>query len=326
MIIIGFMVIFRMKIDPKTVITVQAAIPRIVITLLLITLSYPIVGFFVDLMYLTMSIVINLMVSAAGGQIAGANLTNLQSKYLTSTLGDLFGAVYWPSLSILWKFRDVFLGSLLASPAIYFLIIPGTVLAPYIAGAAAALPIVIIVIILLGLLFTFIRLALLLLNSYIQLLISLILGPIFLLMEAIPGRNAFSEWILNIIANLVVFPATAMIILFAVFLSSTQAAGSVSWSPPFIGISGASGNLFNTFLGLGVIFLAPTLVAQIKKQFHPKPVLPISAGTVFAPATGGVQTLMGAGSSYYYMQYMPLVGRFFRGGGQQPGHPPPGRS
>ena len=176
----------------------------------------------------------------------------------------------------------------------------------------------------LGLLFTFIRLALMLLNSYIQLLISLILGPIFLLMEAIPGRSAFSEWILNIIANLVVFPATVVIILFAVFLATTQEAGSVTWAPPFIGIGGKA-NLFNTFLGLGVIFLAPTLVAQIKKQFHPKPVLPISAGTAFAPATGGLQTTIGAASSYYYLRFMPGVGKFFGGNQGQAQHPDGGR-
>ena len=42
LVIFGFMVMFRYKIDPQTVITVQAALPRIVINLLLITFSFPI--------------------------------------------------------------------------------------------------------------------------------------------------------------------------------------------------------------------------------------------------------------------------------------------
>src|SRR3989338_9894960 len=47
MLIIGFMIIFRMKIDPKTVITIQAALPKIVVALLLITFSYAIAGFLI---------------------------------------------------------------------------------------------------------------------------------------------------------------------------------------------------------------------------------------------------------------------------------------
>ena len=183
-------------------------------------------------------------------------------------------------------------------------------------AVSAGIPLLIIFLIALGLLFTFIRLGLLLLNSYIQLLIAVILGPIFLLLEAIPGRSAFSQWLLNIIANLVVFPATAVIIMFSVFLATTGEAGSVTWSPPFIGLGG-SGNLFNTFLALGVIFLAPTLVAQIKKVFRPKPILPISAGTAFAPLTGAAQTGMGAASQFYYAQsaFQNLGGLFGKGRG-----------
>ena len=146
------------------------------------------------------------------------------------------------------------------------------------------------------------RLFLLLLNSYIQLLIALILGPILLLAEAIPGRSAFTEWILNVIANLVVFPATVAVLLFAEYLaniSTTSATGI--FSPPLIGIPGGN-NAFQFFLSLGVIFLAPTLVAQIKKLFHPKPALPLTAGTAFAPLTGAVQTGMGAASQFYYLK------------------------
>ena len=52
MLVVGFMVMFRKK-DPKTVVTVQ--IPsRVVVTLILITFSYAIVGLMIDLMYLVM--------------------------------------------------------------------------------------------------------------------------------------------------------------------------------------------------------------------------------------------------------------------------------
>src|SRR3989338_8030073 len=95
MVAIGFMIIFRMKIDPKTVISVQAAIPKIVLTVIIITLSYPIVGFFIDIMYLAMAILINLLVNAMGGAagVAGS-ATDLQTFYMTADMGDLFKAVF----------------------------------------------------------------------------------------------------------------------------------------------------------------------------------------------------------------------------------------
>ena len=42
LVVFGFMVMFRYKINPQTVITVQEALPRVVVNLLLITFSYPI--------------------------------------------------------------------------------------------------------------------------------------------------------------------------------------------------------------------------------------------------------------------------------------------
>lgn len=51
-IVIGFMIMFRSKIDPQTVISVQNALPKTVVTLLLITFSYAICGLVVDLAYL----------------------------------------------------------------------------------------------------------------------------------------------------------------------------------------------------------------------------------------------------------------------------------
>ena len=41
-VILGFMIMFRKKIDPQTVVTIQNALPRVVIALVLITFSYPI--------------------------------------------------------------------------------------------------------------------------------------------------------------------------------------------------------------------------------------------------------------------------------------------
>lgn len=313
MVAIGFMVIFRMHIDPKTVISVQAALPKIVLTLILITLSYPIVGFMIDLMYLVMAIVIAVIAQGSG---QSARIPEFQSYFMTANGWHLLGTIMTGGFAAA---LNLVIGQNLVNFGIADLL---TLLGFFVAnmwhpsGQAIAagflsLPIIIALIVFLGLLFTFIRLFLLLLNSYIQLLIALILGPLLLLAEAIPGRSAFTEWILNVIANLVVFPATVAVLLFAEYLaniSTTSATGI--FSPPLIGIPGGEG-AFPFFLSLGVMFLAPTLVAQIKKLFHPKSALPLTAGTAFAPLTGTVQTGMGAASQFYYLQNMPGFNKLF---------------
>jgi hypothetical protein len=111
-------------------------------------------------------------------------------------------------------------------------------------------------------------------------------------------------------ANLVVFPAVAGVFLFSEIISSPNADFSAIWQPPFLGWNGVG--IFNAFLSMGILFSAPAIVAQIKKIFHPKPILPISMGSAFSPVTGAAQTGMGAASQWYYMQQ--LIGH-----GDQPG-------
>lgn len=52
-IFIGFAIMLRVKIDPRTVMTIENQIPKIIIGLILITLSFAIAGFLIDLMYIS---------------------------------------------------------------------------------------------------------------------------------------------------------------------------------------------------------------------------------------------------------------------------------
>jgi len=57
------MIMFRIKINPQTAITIQLALPKLIITLLLITFSYAIAGFMIDIFYLIWGIITNLLIS-----------------------------------------------------------------------------------------------------------------------------------------------------------------------------------------------------------------------------------------------------------------------
>ncbi len=308
MVAIGFMVIFRMKIDPKTVISLQAALPKIVLTVILITLSYPIIGFLIDIMYFSMALIISIMLKGMGGDWANASkIAEVQTNFLTGNSGTLFSQVQnaasiWDQIKNLVWVNGILLGGGAVAGAAFLgpigFLAGLTAIWPAVVGAVAPIGLLFLII-QLGLLYIWIRILMILLNSYIQLILSLLLGPILLLGEAVPGRSAFSQWFMNILANLSVFPTTAAILVFAMFLTSMGATNHL-WMPPFTGFTPQQA--FLSIMGLSVVFTAPNLIISVKKMFGAKPTMPISAGTAFMPLTGGVQTTMGAASQFYYMQ------------------------
>src|SRR5258708_2550772 len=52
----AFMIMFRVKISPQVVISVQSALPKIAVALILVTFSYAIAGFLIDIMYVCIGI------------------------------------------------------------------------------------------------------------------------------------------------------------------------------------------------------------------------------------------------------------------------------
>lgn len=305
MVAIGFMIIFRMKIDPKTVISVQAAIPRIVLTIILITFSYAIVGFLIDMMYLMMAIAIQIAAEGMGEGFS-EKVPELQNLYMNGGLGVLFNQVASVGMGgalkfigSLWEFFIA--GSAISTGLIFFIGLLGTVswwLAPLL-----ALPeFIVLLIALLGVLYTFIRLWFLLFNSYIQIILALLLGPLLLLAEAIPGRSAFGNWIKSIIANLIVFPMTVVLLMFCTFLFSLGGRGDAPWQPPLLGGLLGPGSIFPIGMGLAALFASPSIIAQVKKMLHPTSLMPITMGTAISPLTGAAGTTMGAASQFYYMK------------------------
>lgn len=94
LVVIGFMILFRMKIDPRTVISVQNALPRIIITLILITFSYAIVGLLIDVMYLLIFLTIATL--RAGFPIS--DMPTTLSFYTGGPLSNLFPTLLGHSL------------------------------------------------------------------------------------------------------------------------------------------------------------------------------------------------------------------------------------
>src|SRR3989344_5582962 len=114
--IVGLGIMFRIKIDPRTVMTIQNQIPKIIVGLILVTFSYAIAGFLIDLMYVSMYLIISVFTQqdidavsitsstpfgAAGGigglfGIAGGvadSIAGIVASIFDGTIGNLIGAV-----------------------------------------------------------------------------------------------------------------------------------------------------------------------------------------------------------------------------------------
>lgn len=53
LIVVGFMIMFRWKLNPQTIISIENALPKIIVAMIMIALSYAIAGFLIDIMYAT---------------------------------------------------------------------------------------------------------------------------------------------------------------------------------------------------------------------------------------------------------------------------------
>lgn len=96
MVVIGFMIMFRMQLDSQTVISVTNALPKIVISLILITFSFAIAGFVIDLMYLFIAISVSMLADDP------ARVGKLQNMYLSAE-----PSVIMDSALPIWQYNDL---------------------------------------------------------------------------------------------------------------------------------------------------------------------------------------------------------------------------
>lgn len=65
-IILSFLILFRSTLSGQNVITILNSIPSLILSLVLVTLSYPIAGFFVDLIYIGSNVAQGLLITSEG--------------------------------------------------------------------------------------------------------------------------------------------------------------------------------------------------------------------------------------------------------------------
>jgi hypothetical protein len=251
----GFMIMFRVKTSPQTVITVQSALPRIILGLILITFSYAIVGFLIDIMYLAINLVIVLLQDLDVWSGQGANTLEQLDIILLEP----------PTTNDLAIIGNIFaLGFIPLSLLLIVLIFVALLTIPTGIGVVGAVVLMLIVIVV-GLI-AFLKVCWTLLKAYVNVVLALIFGPIQLLLGVLPGSQAIGSWFRNILSNLAVFPVVATMVYLAAYLCLRAVSNILNGENLFANL------LVLPIIAIGILLTTPKASDMIKafmakKQF-----------------------------------------------------------
>jgi len=309
-IIFAFMIMFRVKISPQTVVTVQSAIPKIVLSLILVTFSYAIAGFMVDLMYVVIGL-LSLVFASFMPKVFGEG-PPVVAIFSLLTQGNILGVI--PGLNI--QTGIFFLIFFYLSPLIITLIILTLVVGAASAGLLFLIPAIILLLVIVIGLWISIKTIWALFKALANVLLLTIFAPLYLVLGLVVPSLSFSQWLKSFASNLSVFVVTgalwffAMIFLVqgvsvglgeiasdlatalvnpvwgAVNLGADLTKGYSTW-PPLLGAGSPVGV---GFLFLGVSFVMFTLIPKateiIQGFISGRPFAYGTAiGEAFAPAT-----------------------------------------
>src|SRR3989344_8161615 len=270
-VVIGLMIILRVKIDPKTVISIQTALPQIIWSLVLITFSYPIAGFLIDIMYVLIGVILSVV--SAGGLIK--DVSSLSNNLQNESIFGFVGLGNWWSLtkmsgSAIQNIVNDLLGVLNLGGSV------GSII-----GALVGL------IIAIAILYALVRTWFFLLGAYVNILIGVIFSPLAMLGEAIPGVSGLGLWLRAMLSNLLAFPLVVVLLVFGQSImeygtQNVRALGSENgFIPPLVG--GNNPAAITALIGLGILLMIPKAV-YILQDLLKSP--PFKYGMALSESTG----------------------------------------
>jgi hypothetical protein len=289
--IVGFMIMMRQKINAQTVVTVQNALPGLVLGLILVTFSYLIAALIVDVAFIGSNLVVNIIKSAhvvgTDGTVynpssiydpsSGDNILTIMKNLVFD--GKNFGIIISPLQDTFSSiFKDT-LGGIVGGGIGKVLGFGLGTLATLIIGFA-------IIIQMFRLLFELIK-------CYISILIMTVLGPFIILGASVPGRSAaLGGWWRPLLANALVFPVVIGAFLFAGIFLNTSPKAPVEALPLF---GGVKTDILRVVLGYAMILITPAIPKHVKDALK-APDHPIGGhamegalvGAGFAGAAGGI--------------------------------------
>lgn len=299
-IVFAFMIMFRVKISPQVVITVQSAIPKLIITIILVTFSYAIAGLLIDLMYVViglLSVALTPLIPVNFLQTSTYNTADV-FKLLTAgyTQGKIFGIQSSSIVGGVFNLLAVYLTPL---TTLGVLVLFTSIVVSFASLGTAAwiflLAIITLAIAFIILLWMSIKIIYALFKAFAYIVLLTIFAPLQITIGMLVPNMGFGQWIKSYISYLSVFVVTGVMWLFAWIFnllawdafwgsggSINSAAPSGSW-PPLLGSSGFGLSLVYTGASFVMFILIPKATEIVQGFISGKP---FAYGTAVGEAIG----------------------------------------
>ncbi len=300
-VVVGIMIMMRKKINPQTVISIQAALPGLVIALILITFSFFIASLIIDLAFILAQIFGIAVIVALTGQdivkssgiitdiLNNKNLFTHFTDFLISggdlggtagTIGDVIKPIFdaeWPKLILAFIVNTLFSSASFTSAGGGIAGIITQI--PRIIGVSSsffapdkAVSLVVFIILFIALLSAMFKLFLGLIGAYVAIVLNTILGPFLILFSAVPGKgNSITQWVQGLLANVLIFPAVfGIFVLAAAILNVQQSWGFSSnsvgaFNQPLPLFGGLPENFIRYILAYGMLLASPGIPDYIRQ-------------------------------------------------------------
>lgn len=213
-VIFSFMIMFRIKINPQTIITVQSAIPKVIISLVLVTFSYAIAGFLIDLMYVVIGLLS--VVLASFSPIFNSGSGSLQSlgvfHFLVygQPLGELqLGPIQVGGQATIFGFLFIMTAPLIIGLGI-LTFVAAAVAGSFSGGILAIIPLLLYIIVVVVTIWIAIRTVWDLFRAFANVILSTIFAPLQITLGVLIPNFGFGQWVRNYISYLSVFVVTGV--------------------------------------------------------------------------------------------------------------------
>lgn len=260
---IGFLIMIRSKIGSQAAVTVQQALPKLVVSLILVTFSYAIAGLLLDAMYLVIYLIIGIF-SISNGQGSDVFSTQNLSTIAFQTnifangfalIGKIVGGVAGSIGAIVQGLTTTALGDGVFSQIVG-------------SGIGSVTNVVATLVLAVAILVSLFRVFFALVQAYVGIFFSVIFAPIQLLIGALPGQNTFGGWIKGLFENLMVFPTLILLLFISYYftLGPSFSVNNPGFSAPQLGTNqGANGfKAYQGLLALGAILAMPEVLKITK--------------------------------------------------------------
>jgi len=282
MIVVGFMIMFRNKIGGQVMVTVGNAIPKIILSLILVTFSFAIIGLIIDIGGVATRMIETIYYGADISKSVG--ITNPWT---------LFGGIFTGSATAV----GTGIGTGVGIGGIITLILTGVGGGWLFAGLALVIVgLVVAGIILVGA----IKLWITLIKAYLGILINVITAPLAIMVSAVPGNDAMMmNTFKSALRNALVFPLAYAIVNLPYYISDK---GISLTFPDTLSGQGGGESTFLAGMLIGIAKIVAVYAASSAPEIL-KGVIPATASKSGVDITKSLQT---------GMSKVPFLGGMFK--------------